>query len=396
MSDEIPSYPVGDLTGQSPPIDWSAPVKVDVSFVKGKTILVTGGASGIGAGFCKRWASYGANIIMGDISVAAGEDLIRGLRQSTGNPNHHFVEVDISNWESQVRFFQEAVRLSPTGAIDTVVANAGVNIQSEQKFFNDPATANYLDPASVPPPPQMRTLDVNLTGTLYTAHLALWFLSKNTGPNPPENTPRDRHLLLIGSVGSVYPLISQSFYTISKHAIMGLFRVLRMTSVAVHGIRVNMICPYFVDTSLLSSRAGFLLAGGGMGAVEDVVQAGSVFVSRPDIVGRAVFVGPRLATRVCQSENSVGDMPEIHSLSDIAIGPLDEGHAKALIQEGDDGVVQERAIWEIYSTDFQNVDVFTKRMVRLVNAYGAARGWSGYFMDMFTSVKKVMWGLIRR
>ena len=314
MSDEIPSYPVSDLTGQSPPIDWSSPVKIDVAFVKGKTILVTGGAAGIGAGFCRRWAAYGANIIMGDISVPSGEDLIRELRLSTGNPNHHFVELDTSSWESQVRFFQEAVRLSPTGAIDTVVANAGVNVQPEQKFFNHPVSVNYLDPASMPPPPPMRTLDVNLTGTLYTAHLALWFLSKNTGPNPPENTPRDRHLLLIGSVGSVYPLVSQSFYTISKHAIMGLFRVFRMTSVAVHGIRVNMICPYFVDTSLLSSRAGFLLAGGGMGTVEDVVQAASVFVSRPDIVGRAVFVGPRLATRVPPVEDGVAVHMESRSV----------------------------------------------------------------------------------
>ena len=59
---------------QSPEIDFSKPI--DSSAVKEKTILVTGGASGLGAGFFTAWAALGANVIIGDISEDSGRRLV--------------------------------------------------------------------------------------------------------------------------------------------------------------------------------------------------------------------------------------------------------------------------------------------------------------------------------
>ncbi len=48
---------------QSPPVDTSEPY--DPALVAGKTILITGGASGFGEGLFRKWAENGANVIIG-------------------------------------------------------------------------------------------------------------------------------------------------------------------------------------------------------------------------------------------------------------------------------------------------------------------------------------------
>jgi NAD(P)-dependent dehydrogenase (short-subunit alcohol dehydrogenase family) len=163
---------VVDLTRQSPPIDLSQPY--DPDWVSGKTILITGGASGFGEHFFRKWASHGANVIIGDISDKKGISLVEEIRASTGNKNHHYIHCDVTIWQSQVDFFHQALKLSPTGGIDSVVANAGINGYHGTPFW-DP---QGLD-ADSPPPPDMKCLEVNLIGVTYTVHLALFFLKRN-------------------------------------------------------------------------------------------------------------------------------------------------------------------------------------------------------------------------
>lgn len=58
-------YRVVEEIRQSPPVDLSEPY--DAAWVAGKTILITGGASGFGEGFFRKWAENGANVIIGGI-----------------------------------------------------------------------------------------------------------------------------------------------------------------------------------------------------------------------------------------------------------------------------------------------------------------------------------------
>lgn len=104
---------------QSAPLDVSVPY--DAAWVKGKVILITGGASGFGAGFVRHWAQHGATVVIGDINVPKGEALCRDINKGlTGASKAHFVHCDVTDWQSQVNLFKAAVKLSPHGGIDCV------------------------------------------------------------------------------------------------------------------------------------------------------------------------------------------------------------------------------------------------------------------------------------
>lgn len=194
---------VVDMIRQSPPIDISTPY--DPAWVIGKTIVITGGASGFGAAFAQKWAANGANIIISDISAAAGEKLAAELRKETSNPNHHFIRCDVTNWQSQVDLFKTAIKLSPNKAIDAVVANAGI---SGMPGFDEPTG---LD-AEEPPEPVYKVVDINLKGVMYTTQLAYFWLKKNEAKKasvdskPGHTYIPDRHLLLVGSIASLAPI----------------------------------------------------------------------------------------------------------------------------------------------------------------------------------------------
>ena len=352
MAKEAAKHSLVQTIRQSQPLEF--PSSVDDSWVKNKTILITGGASGFGAGFVTRWAAAGAVIVFGDVNITKGMKLVDDVKEKTGNPSIHFIKCDVTDWSSQVSLFKEAVRLSPHGGIDTVVANAG--IADSKLEFENPKDLDTADP----PPPNLAVLNVNLIGVVYTTHLALYYLPRNPGaaaasPNcDPAQTHRDRHLLLIGSIASLISLPGQAQYGAAKHGVLGLYRCLR-SSVFQHGVRVNLMCPYFIDTPMLNAHARVLLAGGPLGTIDDVVEAATRFTSDPRIVGRAVSVGPRLKVR--QDE-----------------------HGEWSLSEGKQGV--DGAIWEIFPDDFEDSEIFQRRMVGILNRAVEIRGWTGWAGDM--------------
>lgn len=346
---------------QSPPIDIRTPY--EAAWVKDKVILITGGASGFGAAFVRHWAKHGATVIIGDINVQKGDALCRDINKEVNGTNRtHFVQCDVTNWQSQVNLFKEAVKLSPNGGIDTVVANAGI---AKNDILQE---GNKLD-AAEPPPPDFKIIDVNITGVLYTTHLAYFWLPRNPGSsnssiNANPGSPRDRHLLLLGSMASLSPVTVQPQYCASKHAVLGLFRSLRASS-ALQGVRINMLCPYFIDTPIVPAGARLMLAGGAMGKVEDVVEAATRFVSDSRILGRALVVGPKMHVR--QKSNGEWDLATSGS---------------------SDGI--EAAVFEPYADDWADQDAWNRNFVTLLNRVQAARGWIGWAQDI---VKAGLYGL---
>lgn len=345
---------------QSPPIDLSIPY--DAAWVKGKTILITGGASGFGAGFVRLWSQNGASVIVGDINTEKGDALVREIRKETGNNNVHFVHCDVTDWQSQVNLFKEAVRLSPHGGIDTVVANAGIAGNDNTQH------PRGLD-AAEPPKPNFKILDINLMGVMYTTHLAYFWLPRNPGSQPcnmdsiPAEKVRDRHLLLLGSVASLAPISIQPQYGAAKHAVLGLFRSLRATS-HVQGIRINMLCPYFIDTPIVTPGARFVLAGGAMGKVEDVVDAATRFVADSRILGRALVVGPKIHVK----QNG-------------------EGEWELVTKDRDMSGSTETALWEPCADDWEDTDAFNRNLVKVVNSVMAVRGWTGWAGDVIKAMR---------
>ena len=344
-------HSVVDMCHQSPPLAF--PGSFEDAWLAGRTVLITGGASGFGAAFVRRWARAGAIVVFGDINKARGSSVAEGVCEETGNKNVYFEACDVTKWEDQVRLFRQAVKHSAHGGIDSVVASAGI---VDTKFgFERPGD---LD-APNPPPPDLAVLDVNLSAVAYTAHLALFHLERNpdAAPSNPSNSPtaspRDRHLLLIGSMASFGPIPLEALYGASKHGVVGLFRSLRMTSIC-HGVRVSLLAPYFVDTPMLGAGGRALVAGAELGRLEDVVEAATRFVADVRIVGRAVTVGPRLK----------GDLRS-----------QDSG------EEGD-----ERSAWEMYPDDLDDTELFQRNVVRLMNMTISARGWTGWAKDIVAAI----------
>ncbi|OOF99109.1 hypothetical protein ASPCADRAFT_204767 [Aspergillus carbonarius ITEM 5010] len=349
----------------------------NITNLKDKTILITGGASGLGAAFSTRWASAGAQVIIGDINPS-GETTVAQIRSETSNNNVHFIHLDVTSWTSQVNFFRQAIQLSPHGGIDAVVASAGINNANESRSFETPTIDYLTDPN--PPPPGLKTVDVNLTGVLYTVHLAQWFLPRNPGSHnlagqpSSSSSPRDRHLLLIGSIASLHPLASQVPYTITKHAVLGLFRCLRVTAPVTTGIRVNIVCPYYTDIGLMSGPARVILAGVPIGKPEDVVEAATYLMANQECSGRSLATGPRLKL----------DLPDGVYLKRDSVEEI----VQYTVDEGGD---EERGVWDCRLHDVETADVFTDRMLKAVKAVVAARGWIGWGKGLVGALVWPVW-----
>jgi NAD(P)-dependent dehydrogenase (short-subunit alcohol dehydrogenase family) len=338
---------------QSPEVDFSKPT--DTSTIKDKTILITGGASGLGAGFFTAWAALGANVIIGDINESRGRQLVESTTTSTGNKRLYFLALDVTSWESQVSFFREAAKLSPHGGIDCVVANAGIGGSPESIAFEEPP--DYTTIAS-PAKPSFQIIQVNLIGLLYTTTLAISYLSRNPSsercsPNGVPG-PRDRHIVLISSMAGLCPIATQSIYGASKHGVIGLFRSLRITVPILHGIRVNALCPYFVHTPILGVDGSAILAGGAPATMDGVTEAATKLVADSTIIGRGLAIGPRASMKEAR----------------------DAGF------EVDDSRDGERAVWDVHAHDFDQSDIFSRRVVALTNMKSDQRGLLGLLGDL--------------
>lgn len=332
------------LVKHSAPVDTSKPY--DPSTLRGKNVLFTGGANGLGELIVRKWASHGANFAIGDIDDKAGERVVAELRTAYPEQTFLYQNCNVTDWDSQVAFFDAAVAGLPGGGLDIVVPNAGVLLGGASRRFEDPQLVNGKLRK-----PNTLTFEVNIVGVWYTTYLALYHLPLNPRPNA------DRCILLVGSLASFMCFTGQSAYAASKHAIMGLFRTLRGTASLQHNVRVNMICPYYINgTRLLPTQAEVvLLAGGAPGdtKVDDVLDAATRLVADESIVGRGLAIGPR-----------IHEAPE----GSVPVG-----------DDENDG--EGRAVWEVYAHDYEQADTWVWRYIHILNMLTFARGWTRWFQD---------------
>ncbi|KAI9021998.1 hypothetical protein DFJ74DRAFT_671340 [Hyaloraphidium curvatum] len=193
--------------------------------VKGKTAIVTGGSSGFGLVLCQRLARKGANVVIADVNVAAGEKLAAELCEKHGKVAI-FVKTDVSKREDCIGMFEAAKKAFQT-PIQVVVNNAGL-AESPINYIED-VEDSYR-----------KMVEVNIWGVLYGTRLALTEMVKHGKGGAIVNT---------ASLAGLYPQQWSPVYSLTKSGVVMLGRSLEHLS-REHNIRVNTVCPSNSPTPL--------------------------------------------------------------------------------------------------------------------------------------------------
>jgi NAD(P)-dependent dehydrogenase (short-subunit alcohol dehydrogenase family) len=193
----------------------------------GKVAIVTGGAKGIGLAVARRFVAQGASVVIADIDVAAGEDVVRDLARS------RFVRADVGNARDAGRVVDETC--ATYGRLDILVSNAGIVHAAD---FLDLAEADFD-----------RVLRVNLKGAFNMGQAAARRMVEQVKAGQPAGS-----IINMSSVNAVLAIANQVPYCVSKGGLAQLTKVMAL-ALAPYGIRVNAIGPGSVMTDILKSVA---------------------------------------------------------------------------------------------------------------------------------------------
>src|SRR5271157_4642361 len=195
--------------------------------IRGKTIVITGAARGIGYATAKALLARGARVVIGDRDVDLLESAVAGMSNLDSVSGH---PLDVTDRESFAAFLDKA-RADGGGHIDVLVNNAGVMPigpfleQSEQAIRS--------------------AIEVNFYGVLTGCQLVL----------PEMLRRRSGHVINIASLSGLIPVPGQVVYAGAKFAVVGL-SVALADEFAPHGVEVTVIMPPFTNTELISGTSG--------------------------------------------------------------------------------------------------------------------------------------------
>lgn len=190
-----------------------------------KVAIVTGGASGFGAGIVKKFIEEGAKVIIADLNIELGNELAAEM-----GDNATAVEVDVANGDSVKAMVDQIV--ADHGKIDIVVNNAGIGHIPQPM---DELCETVFD----------RIFQVNAKSVYNLAHYVVP-LMKKAGSGA---------ILNVASTGGVSPRPNLTWYNASKGWMITATRGMAV-ELAPFGIRVNAINPVAGDTPLLKTFMG--------------------------------------------------------------------------------------------------------------------------------------------
>jgi NAD(P)-dependent dehydrogenase (short-subunit alcohol dehydrogenase family) len=195
----------------------------------GKTVIVTGGALGMGSTTAIEFAKEGANVVVADINTDAGDAIASRIKSA--NLRGLFVESDVSRNADCQRVVAEAV--AAFGGVDVLFNNVG--IQPPTSYLNVEDTSEEM---------WDRILGVNLKSYFLMAKHAI-----------PEMRKRGGGVIINNA--SVQGLQSQYLvpaYAASKGGVLSLTRQMSL-DYARQNIRVLAICPGTIDTEMVRTVA---------------------------------------------------------------------------------------------------------------------------------------------
>jgi len=211
--------------------------------LNGKTAFVTGGRGGIGRAICARFLKEGAEVFAGDLS----KDGSVGGEASDGSI---YVGLDVTSEESVIAAMEAVAQKS--GKLDILVNAAGIEIEHT---IEHTSLADWN-----------RIFAINVTGTFLASKHALPLLRIGAGSG------KSASIVNLGSYDGFIADPGLAAYCATKGAVHALTRAMACDH-GPEGIRVNAVCPGYVQTPMLES----FFKGDGSGANarsgEDVKRA---------------------------------------------------------------------------------------------------------------------------
>lgn len=185
--------------------------------VEGDVVVVTGGSSGIGKAIAERFVNEGANVVIGDVDDERGAE----VADSIGASYRH---CDVSEYGEVEALVEHAV--DEHGKLDCIVNNAGIgSIES----IEDMDLESYHD-----------IIAVDLNGVMYGCKAATPHLKETEGC-----------IINIASIYGLVGAVGATAYNTAKGGVVNLTRSVA-DDLAQHNVRVNSICPGFVETAMTS------------------------------------------------------------------------------------------------------------------------------------------------
>ncbi len=207
----------------------NAPAPAAARPLAGKSALVTGSTSGIGAGIAEALAAAGANVLLNGFGDAAEIERLRARLEEAHGVRVGYDAADMTRPAEIAALVARAAGEFGSGALDVLVNNAGIQFVSPVEEF--------------PVEKWDAILAINLTSSFHTIRAALPGM-------------RARGWGRIVNLASAHGLVAsphKSAYVAAKHGLVGLTKTVALEAAAA-GVTCNAICPGYVHTPLVEKQ----------------------------------------------------------------------------------------------------------------------------------------------
>jgi NAD(P)-dependent dehydrogenase (short-subunit alcohol dehydrogenase family) len=201
------------------------PVAEPADFYIGRSAIVTGAGSGIGAALSRALVSAGASVVCADLDLSAAEKTVASV---TGPGTARAALLDVTSAADVAALVSDVA--AEHGSLDLMFNNAGISIGGETQEL----TLDHWN----------SIIDVNIRGVVHGVHAAY----------PVMVRQRSGHIVNTASMGGLMAAGLLTSHVMTKHAVVGLSLALR-SEAAAFGVGVTAVCPSAVDTPILDKGA---------------------------------------------------------------------------------------------------------------------------------------------
>lgn len=196
--------------------------------LKGKTAIITGGSSGIGAATVKKFIRSGANVIVWDVLIPETP-----MNNDSNEPFIQYQKVDVTDRAQINSALVELKKMS--FIVDILINNAGITADSQMVKWKDGMVVKEMTPDEF-----QRVVSINLTGVFNCTQAVVPMMIENKGGV----------ILNAASVVGLYGNFGQTNYVATKSGVIGMTKVWAR-EYGRYGIRVNAVAPGFISTEMV-------------------------------------------------------------------------------------------------------------------------------------------------